>query len=107
MNTQEQKLRKEWELRVHGGHFVDQLYPFSPNSEVADDIADWWISRLSQAIQTERNRAKDLVIDYFAGAGELWFDYLGNTKEQQRAEAEEQLSTLLDDITSSKEESHE
>ena len=39
----EKELREDWEDRVHGGHFVDQLYPFSPNSKVSDDIADWWI----------------------------------------------------------------
>lgn len=41
-----EKLREEWTLRVHGGHFVDQLYPFCPNSKVADDIEDFWLSKL-------------------------------------------------------------
>lgn len=47
----EEKLHEEWEDRVRGGHFVDNLYPFSPQSEVADDIEQWWMGKLSQALQ--------------------------------------------------------
>ena len=55
-NKTEKRLKDEWEDRVHGGHFVDKLYNFAPTSEVADDIADWWIEKLHQALAEERER---------------------------------------------------
>jgi len=65
MTNTEKKIRDEWEDRVHGGHFedgslkyVDKLYNFAPTSEVADDIADWWIEKLHQALAEERVRVR-------------------------------------------------
>lgn len=45
------ELMEAWEDRVHGGHYVDELYPFSPQSKVADDIENWWLEKLHQREQ--------------------------------------------------------
>lgn len=57
----EKKFHEEWEDRVHGGHFVDNLYPFSPQSKVADDVEQWWMGKLSQAIQAAKEEERKRI----------------------------------------------
>jgi len=64
MTNTEKRLRDAWEDRVHGGRFVDKLYTFSPNSKVADDIADWWLEKTSQAVaEAEKKLLRTLLTE--------------------------------------------
>ena len=48
-------------------------------------------------VEKTNKRWREKIINYFAGAGELWFDYIGLTKEEQKRAAIDELSDLLED----------
>ncbi len=47
------------------------------------------------AQQRTEKKWRNKIVDYFAGAGELWFDYIDLTEEEQKQAARDELSDLL------------